>query len=606
MRMRKIVLVWIPTLVLLVTETLAGVKLPDWAAELPEQVPEPLRTRDRIVLRCVTADFDPERDRLLLRERQAWQVGGAERYSSFSAVDYFAGEGNFKAERALLLTPDGELERLPKNTLRNKPVYGSYTLYSDSRAAEWTLPHVETGSLVLLDYEITLENCPRMIRLPLQSAFEPVQEIRLDLVAPESWTVTAATSVGTSFAVNDGMLVLQDLPVWSSEPYDGGFSNSAVFVEIEIRQAGQRYRWNDVAKEMLTRWKDVYSVHPAETSAGREVIDQILRDFEAQYRYVSVQIGEGRFVPHRLKDIERVQYGDCKDLTLVLLSELQRRGVDAHPVLTNLPWNRPFRDDVPSSNQFNHVIVGWIENGDTLYHDATSRKRTPGRTPMPLAGAPALWLTPDGDLTRIPNVEEPYTIQLSLAGGFRPTGQFEGTISITPDPRLDEVDYADWLELEPETISGLLHEDLNVLSVSQSEPTDSGKIAAEIVLANWVQPIQSSWLLHVCPFESGEHALPVERTAGYYFLDHPLVWDYHVNAILPAEVSRRVETGDTLNLDVGLSRSSVNIRGDSLVGSWRFGNRLRKVSAGQRAQLDSLLTTWNQIRDARQLIEFKQ
>ena len=68
--------------------------------------------------------------------------------------------------------------------------------------------------------------------------------------------------------------------------------------------------------------------------------------------------------------------GDCKAKSLITIELLKRAGIEAHPVLVSSPKYYAQLDSIPSFYNFNHVIVQFVFNGDTILVDPTIPKQT--------------------------------------------------------------------------------------------------------------------------------------------------------------------------------------------------------------------------------------
>lgn len=89
-----------------------------------------------------------------------------------------------------------------------------------------------------------------------------------------------------------------------------------------------------------------------------------------QFRYVGVAFGIGRYQPHSAADVLANQYGDCKDKHTLLASLLDAAGIKAYPALINS--SRELDPDVPSPQQFDHVITAVPQGKDFLWLDTTA------------------------------------------------------------------------------------------------------------------------------------------------------------------------------------------------------------------------------------------
>jgi len=87
-------------------------------------------------------------------------------------------------------------------------------------------------------------------------------------------------------------------------------------------------------------------------------------------RYVAVSIGLGGWQPHDAASVEEKAYGDCKDLSTLLISYLREAGVRAYPALVVTRGMGAIDRDFPMF-RFNHVITAAETTTDTIWMDPT-------------------------------------------------------------------------------------------------------------------------------------------------------------------------------------------------------------------------------------------
>ena len=110
-----------------------------------------------------------------------------------------------------------------------------------------------------------------------------------------------------------------------------------------------------------------------ETTAGvtnRRAQAQKLYEWVSRHiRYVGIELGRGRVVPHDADVVIANGYGDCKDHATLFAALLQAEGIASEPVLINA-GNSYALPDAPTLAQFNHLIT-WIPELK-LYADTTA------------------------------------------------------------------------------------------------------------------------------------------------------------------------------------------------------------------------------------------
>ncbi|MBS1262234.1 MAG: hypothetical protein MAG453_01576 [Calditrichaeota bacterium] len=568
-------------------------RFPEWAASRTRSLPEPLPARDRLLYRHLHIRLDAEHDRTVLHERQAWQVGGRGQTSSFRTSELFAGEGNIDAERSFLLRPDRTVEKLPHNTLRVSAHREDAVLYSDTYVAEWTLAEVAVGSVVAIEFESTLERAVHFLSPAVQEVHAPVRELRVSVRAPAGWDVELVPYAGGPWlAVKPGLVVAgADIPVWEPRPYVGGYQRAVARVLVSFSKRGEDYGWDDVAREVTEKWGDVYAGETGERSdaPGGEVLASFLPWYEDNYRYVAVEIGEGRIVPHSLEEIRANKYGDCKDLALLIVDELGRRGVEARPVLTNYPATSRFWPEYPDPGQFNHAIVGWVDRGDTVYFDATGRGWSPGEIPWGLQGAPTLWLGGADSLAWIPRDTLPRVTSLSFDGHVMETGIVAGSGTAAYDQRERVRLGSSLADVGREQIAALLSDDLQRDVDSWSVNRDSLTISYEMTVRGMFRRASGRTIVRPYPFRDADWTRPLDPGPQGYQLPRPVEYRCSLALKLHEPARDQVLTLDSLSNHAGEVRARVEIAGNVLRGEWVVARRATRLAPEQGADLNALI-----------------
>lgn len=90
-----------------------------------------------------------------------------------------------------------------------------------------------------------------------------------------------------------------------------------------------------------------------------------------EIRYLGIEIGAGGFVPRTPKQTLEQRFGDCKDMSLVLLTLLKKMKIEAVPILVNSETRGGVDEVIANHGAFDHVLVRADINGVYYYLDAT-------------------------------------------------------------------------------------------------------------------------------------------------------------------------------------------------------------------------------------------
>ncbi|MBD3167812.1 hypothetical protein GF324_14515 [bacterium] len=555
-------------------------------------------TRDRLLFRHCHVTLDTGKGRNTYTERLAWMVGGRGKYSEFHHLEGFKGKGNFRNIEGLLLLPNGDVKKIKKESLKISSRARRGILFSDLYLAEWTLTNLEVGTIVFLEYEQTTAVARHFIPLYIQHSRYAVDEVHVTAEAGSDFMVTIKpyAAEGCVEMVNDRHAVGRELPVWEDRPYTGGFSDTATRVLIHYYPPGHPSSWQDEAEEYEELWSGVYQPTEGQSNTGtRDALATLLPEFEKTYRYVAVEIGEGGIIPHELEEIREYQYGDCKDLSLLLVDELIQRGYHAEPVLTSLPANRTFYPEYPEMFQFNHAIVGWIEDGDTLYHDPTGEEFQAGEIPWQLQGAPVLWMGEEGGLAWIPLDPDPLDISIQLNGTVDEDGVVQGRAVWRYDSRMRR-ELQDVLDdLDESDLNNRFVDEIDMTIVAWQTDPDSLTLQLEATLTGLIQPLGSRLLFRPFPFAVSSVPEAKEPGPDGFILPRPEASHGTIHLKLPWQVENQTIPADSLVNEVGTVSASFSVSDNTLTGRWFIARNKHKFSADKSHQLQVFLAAINDL-----------
>ncbi|MFK7970405.1 MAG: transglutaminase family protein [Bacteroidia bacterium] len=106
-----------------------------------------------------------------------------------------------------------------------------------------------------------------------------------------------------------------------------------------------------------------------------EKVKRLYQYMQGRTRYVGIQLGIGGWDPFSPSYVHDKGYGDCKALSNYMRSLLSVAGIESFPVVIYAGKRpRPVRQDFPSANQFNHVILAVPIENDTCWLECTSQQ----------------------------------------------------------------------------------------------------------------------------------------------------------------------------------------------------------------------------------------
>lgn len=129
-----------------------------------------------------------------------------------------------------------------------------------------------------------------------------------------------------------------------------------------------------------------------------EKIDIIYKYVQTHFRYVSIQLGIGGWMPAQSADVITNKYGDCKALTMLMKAMLKEAGISSDYTLVKAGEDAaPIDIDFPS-NQFNHAILRVPLEDNIIWIECTSNLHPAGFLGKFTANREVLVLTEDGGI----------------------------------------------------------------------------------------------------------------------------------------------------------------------------------------------------------------
>lgn len=92
-------------------------------------------------------------------------------------------------------------------------------------------------------------------------------------------------------------------------------------------------------------------------------------------RYTGIEIGSGGYIPRPATTTYRRKFGDCKDMTVLLLALLRAMDIEAYPILVDSDYRGNIDQLIPSYWAFDHVLVRAEIDGKAFLLDGTRGKQ---------------------------------------------------------------------------------------------------------------------------------------------------------------------------------------------------------------------------------------
>ena len=185
----------------------------------------------------------------------------------------------------------------------------------------------------------------------------------------------------------------------------------------------------------------------------RKKVAVLYKFLQRNTRYVALELGINGWQPHAAESVIKNKYGDCKDLSTLMVSMLKAGSINAYPALA-LTRGRGMVDSSRPDNQFNHCITCVPMGGDTLWLECTSDWVRAGEMPESIENINALVITPDGGkLVRTPQKNYLQNKRTSIFTGQLNSEHkflFDGLLTFSGNYKYDLNASADYLKKRQE------------------------------------------------------------------------------------------------------------------------------------------------------------
>jgi hypothetical protein len=226
---------------------------------------------------------------------------------------------------------------------------------------------IGTGFLIRRTFATTSEIKRRFLRVSIARGLDIYTQTHNDPPEPErmiedEWTVFQWDAPDPEAPAYDS-----DSPSWSFVRPSYEISNfeswaqvGNLFHKYYIRTDDDRDAVREIADEIAAEHVDA-------KARARAALDWV----QSHIRYVGLELGEGGFVPRPPDRVLRRRFGDCKDVTMLLLTLLDELGVLADPMLVDLNERGGEFKGLANPYAFDHIMVLAEIDGALYPLDAT-------------------------------------------------------------------------------------------------------------------------------------------------------------------------------------------------------------------------------------------
>ena len=385
--------------------------------------------------------------------RQVVQIltqDGAEAWGEQS-FSYSAGSERLTVNWIRVVKPTGEvLSDKPAHEQESlAPVAFDAPVYSDQKVRRVTLSGVAPGTLV--DWSYTVERVKPLVPGDFYTGWRVTTGLltrrsRLIVDLPASITPRIKEeNVRFPRRVAEGRgrrvytWATSDVQKLETEPFAA--TPNSLYVGIDVAAP---ITWASLGQWYANLSRDRYALNAdlqgklAELVGSARTLDDSLRAVHRwvaqDFRYVSLSLGIGGYLPRQPAQVLATRYGDCKDKATLFVALARRMGLKAYPVLLSSTGGAD--STLPTVQQFDHMIaaVDRPESAGRLYLDLTSELTPYGELPPAEQGSFALVVHDDGTVDEVTLPEAPSSANLAevrFVGDLTADGTISGRYTET-------------------------------------------------------------------------------------------------------------------------------------------------------------------------------
>ncbi|MFK7904523.1 MAG: DUF3857 domain-containing protein, partial [Chitinophagales bacterium] len=307
--------------------------------------------------------------------------------------------------------------QVPVDNIDTKDVMMGGIFYSDHKEKQFVFPAVQEGAITSVSYyEETNE--PRLLGAFFFSSYIPVLSSDFTVSVPENVEITyklmgeETDNIQFSAQKKDGMThytwTAKNLPKLEREANAPSTSYYAPHVVVYIKSGTYAEETEEVITDVagLYKWyhylvtqtddgeeeelKQVVADLMDGTETKEEKVKKIFQWVQGNIKYVAFEDGLGGFIPRGAGDVCTKKYGDCKDMSNILVKMLDIAGLEAYHTWIG-SRDKPYSYyDVPTPIADNHMIAAIELNGEIVFLDATGEYLSFGSPTSMIQGKEAL------------------------------------------------------------------------------------------------------------------------------------------------------------------------------------------------------------------------
>ncbi|MGB3463653.1 MAG: transglutaminase domain-containing protein, partial [Cyclobacteriaceae bacterium] len=455
--------------------------------------------------------------------------------SSFSKVE--------DIEAYTLVPGKKKYKKIPVEDFKRSFDTNTFVFFDDTEVISYSYPELTEGAKIVTR-QVTAIRDPHMIGQFFFMAYNPTEFVQYEIVADKGIEVNHGLFNEEGIAIryekteNEDQTVTyrytgKELPKIESDfssPAYSYLSPSAYNTVASYRTSGGEVKNVLSSLDDLHLW---YRTFVASLTVDEEVrktaasivnpddpdpekVRKIFYWVQKNVRYIAFEQGMRGFIPHPADYVMEKRYGDCKDMTSILVALLKSQDIDAH-----FTWigsrDLPYKyTELPSPVVDNHMIASVELDGQTIFLDATGSYTPLGFPTSMIQGKESL---------------------ISLGEDYKIV-----TVPVIPKERNQMIDTA-YITIDKGTVSGK----------GNSILTGLVKVANAYKLINRTEKQTENYLKRLLSRGSNKFFLEEYQVTNVEDFDQPIRIDYKFNV---QDYYKAI--GDEIYVNLNLDKSLMN------------------------------------------------
>ena len=298
---------------------------------------------------------------------------------------------------ARTILPDGTIIPLKKDHIFDTNLYPDFVFYSDIRAKRFTMPAVEEGCIVEYTWHKSINRFSFWTGWQFQKE-DPVLVSKYNVRCPEGWDLHWKTyGIDIKPEVDDVLDGMKANHTWKVHNLPGYVPEISMapgskeiprimFSPLGVTQWDDIARWyDDLARDKMQP-DDAIRLRTQQlikdVTDPKEKLKTIFDFVRDHIRYIAIEIGIGSYQPHDAEYVLENRYGDCKDMSTLLIAMGNAAGLKIEPVLISSWYNGTVDTSVVSQAHFNHLIArAELPDSTIVWMDPTEKRCPFGELP---------------------------------------------------------------------------------------------------------------------------------------------------------------------------------------------------------------------------------